>query len=212
MHPFVTLSASYGAGGDEIGPAVASRLGVPVFDRTIAARAAAKLGISVDDPMLLDERPSSPLERLLVAVIERSPLCAVTLLSSQAPTLLNNDDCRARLDEVIHGAADSPTGGVLVGHAGAVVLADRPDVLHIRLDGPASRRAERVSRELHIPQEQAAEQLRAIDRTHDAYVKQLYDADPTDPALYHVIIDPTVVPVATCVDLIVHATSVVERS
>jgi cytidylate kinase len=211
-HPFVTLSASYGAAGGEIGPAVARRLGVPIFDRAIAAQAAARLGISVDDPLLVDERPSSPLERLLVAVIERSPLCAVTLLSSDAPTMHGDDDCRAQLDEVIHGAADNPAGGVLVGHAGAVVLAGRPGVLHVRLDGPAARRAECVSRELHISQEQAAEQLRAIDRTHDAYVKQLYDADPTDPTLYHVILDPTVVPIPTCVELIAGAASALDRT
>jgi cytidylate kinase len=212
MRPFVTLSASYGAAGSDVGPAVARKLGVPIFDRAIAAQAAAKLGVSVDDPMLLDERPSGPLERLLVAVIERSPLCAVTLLSSEAPTVLNDEHCRVQLDEIIHDAAAGDAGGVLVGHAGAVVLANRPGVLHIRLDGPASRRAERVSRELEIPYDEAAERLRTIDRTHDAYVKQVYDADPTDPSLYHLVIDPTVVPVPTCVELIVSAASVLDRS
>jgi cytidylate kinase len=212
MRPFVTLSASYGAAGSDVGPAVARKLGVPIFDRAIAAQAAAKLGISVDDPMLLDERPSSPLERLLVAVIERSPLCAVTLLSSDAPTVLKDGHCRVQLDEIIRDAADGDAGGVLVGHAGAVVLADRPGVLHIRLDGPPARRAQRISRELEIPYEQAAERLRTIDRTHDAYVKQLYDADPTDPSLYHLVIDPTVVPVPTCVELIASAATVLERT
>jgi cytidylate kinase len=92
------------------------------------------------------------------------------------------------------------------------VLADRPDVLHVRLDGPASRRLECVCRELNISQEEAAEQLRTIDRTHDAYVKQLYDVDATDPSLYHLILDPTMVPIPTCVELIVGAASAIDRS
>lgn len=57
MNPFVTVSAPFGAGGSEIGPALARRLGVPFFDRAIPAAVAERLGASVDDPVLSEGRP-----------------------------------------------------------------------------------------------------------------------------------------------------------
>ena len=45
----VTISASYGAGGPEVGPAVAERLGLDFHDRAIPVRVAGRLGVSTDD-------------------------------------------------------------------------------------------------------------------------------------------------------------------
>jgi shikimate kinase len=39
----VTLSATYGAGGSEVGPALARRLGVPFVDRLIPSEVASGL-------------------------------------------------------------------------------------------------------------------------------------------------------------------------
>jgi hypothetical protein len=51
----VTISATYGAGGGLVGPAVADRLGVPFVDRAIPVAVADNLGISVDDALSRDE-------------------------------------------------------------------------------------------------------------------------------------------------------------
>src|ERR1700750_919153 len=45
--PGVTISASYGAGGSVIAPAVATRLGLPFFDRAISSAVAEKLRVSL---------------------------------------------------------------------------------------------------------------------------------------------------------------------
>ena len=54
MH-VVTISATYGAGGSVVGPAVAERLGVPFVDRAIPTRVADDLGISVEHALTRDE-------------------------------------------------------------------------------------------------------------------------------------------------------------
>ena len=41
----VTLSATYGAGGSEVGPELAKRLGVPFVDRLIPSEVAARLAV-----------------------------------------------------------------------------------------------------------------------------------------------------------------------
>ncbi len=47
--------------------------------------------------------------------------------------------------------------------------------------------------------------MRAADKARHAYVRRLYRADPTDPALYHLVIDSTAIPLDTVVELILLA-------
>jgi cytidylate kinase len=107
-------------------------------------------------------------------------------------------------------------GGVILGRAAAVVLGkDRG--FHVRLDGPAARRAAQGAVIEGISAEQARERLRAADKARDAYVRRLYRCDPADPALYHLMIDSTAMPLDTVIDLIItaaraHEAPVPERS
>ena len=96
-------------------------------------------------------------------------------------------------------------GGVILGRAAAVVLAGRPLAYHVRLDGPVERRVERAASIEGIGPEVAARRQAETDRARVAYVRRLYRADPTDPTLYHMVLDSTVLPVDVCVDLIVTA-------
>ncbi len=52
----VALSASYGAGGSVIGPAVAERLDVPFVDRAIPLAVADRLQVSYDEAAAHDDR------------------------------------------------------------------------------------------------------------------------------------------------------------
>ena len=61
----VTISATYGAAGSVIGPAVAERLGVPFLDRAIPEEVAERLGCSLEDALEHDDRAPVGLERLL---------------------------------------------------------------------------------------------------------------------------------------------------
>ena len=52
----VTISATYGAGGALVGPAVAERLSVPFGDRAIPVAVADDLGFPLDDVLSSDEQ------------------------------------------------------------------------------------------------------------------------------------------------------------
>jgi len=202
MKPFVTVSASFGAGGSEIAPAIATRLEVPFFDRAIPAQVASVLGTSTDDPMLREERASGLFERLLGTFASTAPLyVAAAALPPDLP-LFTEQEYRGEVDRVIRAAAAGSGGGVLLGRAGAVVLADHPHALHVRLDAPQARRLERVRAELAIDEKSALAELRDTDAAREAYVKQLYGVDARDPGLYHLIVDTTRIPDSACVELI----------
>ena len=199
----VALSASYGAGGGRIGPALAQRLGVPFVDRAIPTAVAEELSVSLDDAVAHDEQSApSFIERMLGGFLG-SDTGAPTPLPAQA---MSGEDFRRATEEVLCRQADTGEG-VILGRGGAVVLRDHPRALRVRLDGPVERRVRQAMRMQDVDQETARRTVRRLDRAHAAYLKQFYGVDVDDPTLYHLRIDSTAMPLDTCVELIVVAAS-----
>ena len=194
----VTLSASYGAGGNVVGPALAQRLGVPFVDRAIPVQVAERLDVSVDDAAAHDEQAAeSFLDRLLRGFVGTdigvpAPLPAETFTS---------EDFRKATENVL--LAQAATGeGVILGRAGMIVLRDDPRVLRVRLDGPPKRRIRQAMAIGGADEETAGEALRRLDRAQTDYVRQFYGADICDSTLYHLAIDSTAIALDACVELI----------
>lgn len=95
-------------------------------------------------------------------------------------------------------------GAVVLGRAGAVVLADRPRTLHVRLDGPPASRAEQAAQLEQIGLEHATARLSETDRSRTLWVRRLYGADATDPSWYHLWIDSTAISLDAVMELIEH--------
>jgi cytidylate kinase len=95
--------------------------------------------------------------------------------------------------------------GVVLGRASAVVLANRPRTLHVRLDGPAERRTARAAEMEGISAAVARERLGETDRARNLFVRRLYHRDPEDPTLYHLQIDTTIFTHEAVVKLIMEA-------
>ena len=195
--PVVTLSATYGAFGSLIGPDVAERLRVPFLDRAIPAEVAERLAVSLDEAESHDERAERGLERALAT------FAAVPMLLGAPPATGTAEEGRTFQEEterVIH--AHVRDGGVILGRAGALVLAEHPTALHVRLDGPARARVAQIARLANIDEREAERRRHDADRAREAYVKHFYRADPADPRLYHLVLDSTALDRDTCVELI----------
>jgi cytidylate kinase len=191
----VTISASYGAGGSWVGPQVADRLGCRFIDRAIPVQVAERLDVPVEHAHVHDEAAAPRFTRLLA----RLPNTSGVVL----PEATNAEFCR-ETERLLVEAADA--GDVVVlGRAGAIVLHDRPGALHVRLDGPEEARVFQGMRVEDIDEDEARRRQRSSDRARIDYVKHFYRTDPRDPRHYHLVLDSTVVPLPTCVDLIVTA-------
>jgi cytidylate kinase len=199
----VTLSAAYGAGGAVVGPAVAERLGVPFVDRAIPAKVASDLGCSLEDALARDEQVKGWLHRLLTAA---APMSSDYMLGQDAPrtALLPDSEFVACTETAIRDTIRD-SGGVILGRAGAVVPRDHPDALHVRLDGDPERRIRQAMRQLNLTETQAREAQERNDNARTSYVRHFYRADPTQPCHYHLLLDSTVIPFDTCVDIVVEA-------
>ncbi len=198
----VTISAAFGAGGSVVGPAVATRLGLPFLDRAIPLAVARSLSVPVGEALDRDERRPSLLDRIVTSLAAAAaPLgIAPTAAAGAGAT---DDAFRATTEEVLRELALG--GGVVLGRAGAVVLAQHPAALHVRLDGRREQRIERVMAHEQMSKDEAAALLAETDRAWESYVRYFYKADPRDSRLYHLMIDSTTIPLETCTELIVAA-------
>jgi cytidylate kinase len=201
----VTISATYGTGGSVIGPEVARRLGVPFVDRAIPNAVAEQLGCTLEEALVHDDKAEHGLGRLLAGAM-RLPGVTFAGVDMYLPgTLpLPPGEFVAHTERVIEQIARTQ-GGVILGRAGALVLADLPGALHVRLDAPAVRRVRQTATLGELSERDARRLVSDNDRARVAYVRHFYRADPADPALYHLVLDSTRIPVPTCVELIVTA-------
>jgi len=197
----VTVSAAYGAAGAEVAPAVAQRLGLPFHDRAIAAQVAGRLGVPVSEAEANDETVVRGLWRLVASLgTMPDPVGGVLPTSSLPDARAYREQTERVLREIADGA-----GGVVLGRAGAMVLRDRPDALHVRLDGPRERRLEAAVARSGRSREEIVREMAANDRSREAYVRHFYRCDPSAPEHYHLVVDTTVLPVEAVVDMVVAA-------
>lgn len=197
----VTVSASYGAGGSEIGPAVAEALGLPFVDRAIPVGVARKLDVPLDLAEQRDERTDRGLWRVI------SSMALVPEMSGAGPlayhTFADEHAFREKTEEVLREIA--ATGAVVLGRAGALVLAGRADTLHVRLDGPVDARVAAMVGRTGRPETEVRRALRSNDAARAAYVRNFYRADPADARHYHLVLDTTAVPWNAAADIVVAA-------
>lgn len=198
----VTISAAYGAGGSVVGPAVAERLGVPFVDRAIPTTVAAEIGVPLEEVLAHDDRAEHGLGRLLAGAA-RLPNATLGGIEAYLPDqhLLTEEEFVSRTESAIRDIVGQ-RGGVVLGRASALVLAGRTDALHVRLEGTVERRVRQAARLLGISEESAQAQQRETDRARAAYVKHFYRTDPTDPRLYHIVLDSTALSLDLCVETV----------
>jgi Cytidylate kinase-like family len=204
--PGVTISAGYGAGGSIIAPQVAQQLGVPLLDRTISSRVAELLQVSVQEAesgtirLSLTDRFFAVLAPLSEGV-GTSGGDADLLLTASSPG--RAPMFREQAEVVMRRALAS--GAVILGRAGAAAFRAEPGVLRVRLFGPAGARIAQATRIEGIDEQIARRRLPEVDAARAQYVRRLYGADIDDPALYHLQIDSTVLPLDACAALIAAA-------
>jgi hypothetical protein len=197
----VTVSASFGAGGAEIAPAVAAQLGLPFHDRVIPAEVAGRLGVPVAEAEANDETITRGLWRLVSSLgTMPDPVGGVLPTSSLPDERAYRDQTERVLGEIAAGP-----GGVVLGRAAAMVLRNRPDALHVRLDGPLDRRLAAAVERSGRPVEEVRRTLEAADRSREAYVRHFYRCDPTSVRHYHLVVDSTAFTLDEVVALVVTA-------
>ncbi len=203
----IAISASYGAAGGRIAPALAERLDVPFLGRAIPFAVAERLAVPYEVAAAYDEQVcASRLEQLLRGFLSSDMGGIVPLL---ADTVTSADFYRATREILMRQAATGE--GVILGRGAVAALRGDPSVLRVRLDGSPDARMRRVMSLQGMDEESAKRAMRRLDSAHRAYVKHFYGASLDDPRLYHLMIDSTVLSIEGCIDLIERAAEILDR-
>ena len=191
----VTVSATYGAGGSVIAPALARDLGLRFVDRTVSSADAAAVEAPTDA-----EVATSPPSRWFASMAQL--MFGVPGVPVHEAGAVNQLDemRRENTDRVVEAAREGSV--VVLGRAAALVLAEHPHALHVRLDGPLEARVARAQEIEGVDAEEARRRAAASDRLRTQFVKRLYGREATDPRLYHVVIDATAFPLDAVVDVL----------
>jgi hypothetical protein len=201
-HRLVTVSASYGAGGSVVAPALARRLAVPFLQRATTSSGGVEAAESSTERLTPDEKNRTPVHRLLASLTQAMPVGP-----TQSPPSTRHQDqelCRYYEKEIRRLAADG--AGVILGRGAAVVLG-KGRGFHVRLDGPPDLRLVQGAAIEGIGHEHARHHMDAADRARIAYVRRLYRTDPSDPRHYHLVIDSTALPLDVVTEIILRALS-----
>ena len=198
----VTISASYGTASAQVGPAVARALHLPFVDRAIPQAVARALGVPLSEAEEQDGKAATGMWRLI------SSIAMVPDLTGGEHLVYNKvaDErlFKEKTEQVLRQVADGP-GGVILGRCAVLVLRDRPDALHVRLDGPIEERVTLLSKVKDLDRDEARKQIESTDRARKAYAHSFYKCDLNDARHYQLVIDATAFPTEDVTDMIVRA-------
>ncbi len=197
------MSATYGAGASVIAPRLAERLELPFFDRLVQSPQTASLS-SIAERLADEEREQTPPGALAAGLTRLGAALGL-------PTPTQEDvDVRSELRRQVEASVvriATTGGGVILGRAAAVVLAGEPMAFNVRLTGPPDRCLAQGMLIEQVAESVAREHQADGNRAWARFVQRLFDRDPGDPALYHLVLDSTVITFDACVELVAAAAS-----
>lgn len=197
----ITISSNFGSGGSVVAEQIATKLGWDLLNRAITVQIASELSIPLDVAEAHDERVETGWRRILANL----PMTVTGISESALAADTTSDEMKLQIatERLLRAATSKNT--VVVGRAAAIVLRDRQDALHVRLDGPKEARVRQGAEALGLTLTEAEKRLDQTDRARATYVRELYGRDWRDWTLYHLMIDSTALPIDACTRLILAA-------
>jgi cytidylate kinase len=180
----ICISRARGALGEQVGQAVAQRLGLRVVDEEIVADAAAKE--NVDPEAVADaEQRKSLVHRLLMGLAASGAEAYVAPVQSE---ILERERYRELIREaIVQTAAEGDV--VIVAHAASYPLAGQAGVLRVLVTGSPEVRAKRLAEEEGVDAEEGERVRKRSDGNRADYLKRFYDVDDELPEHYDVVVN-----------------------
>ncbi len=192
----ITISRQFGSGGREVATRVCELLGYHYFDKELIAQVATEVGLLENEVVDFSEehyQGQSLLERLLRPgpyVVARIPAWTHDPTGAETSFIKRLDKLEFvnLIQGVILGAYDRGNV-VIVGRGGQVILADKPDVLHVRIEAPLASRVNRIQQQQGCSAAEAHALIIERDRVVTKYLGEIFKVRADDPQLYHLIIN-----------------------
>jgi cytidylate kinase len=196
--PVVTLFESFGSGAEYIGPRVAAALGVPFHAGAFSSQ-------EIEEAMTRREA-----EGLLSRVFSAmgGQYASYAGLEGGSVPDAQRDNYELVMENTREVIASAQQGGVIMGRNGALILADWPAALHVKLDGPLEARLARVAETSGISPERAARRQKQEDQVRADISIELYGWNPQEFDHYDLLVNTGLMDLDTCVEMIAAAARV----
>ena len=194
----ITISREYGSGGGEIAARLARRLGWQLIDHEVVVRVAEKLHVSEEEAEEHDERVEGLASRIFKSLRLMHPTMPVTV--DIPPSMDSRAFYEARC-QIIEGAVASGQV-VIVGRGAQAHLAERRDVLHVRIVAPFALRLAYVMSREGLDREAAQARILRKDQERTRYLETFYHRHPGDPHLYDLVLNTGILDLESAAEVI----------
>ena len=185
----ICISRAAGAGGEEIGHAVADRLGFRYIDEEIIDLAAQRGELDVGTVSSAEERRSM-VRRFVEATASSASVLARSYPGDSAAYVLVEtlgESPRRLIREAIDETAREGNV-VIMAHAASHALAGQPGTLRILVTGSPQRRANRLVTD-GLSADESTNSVKSSDKARAQYLQRFYGIDQELPTHYDLVVN-----------------------
>jgi cytidylate kinase len=212
--PVITISRQFGSGGDKVARHLCELLAYGYFDKQLLAYAASKAGLPPEEIVDFSEdhyKVRSLMDHLVVGWRSPHSIAGSEVWQKElfgevhtAVSTLDEEQSLALVQSAIR-TAYRHGDMVIVGRGGQVILSDKPDVLHVRIEAPLDIRSHRLQARENVGLAVAQARVLEHDRASAEYLNHFYDIDWSDPLHYHLTINTGSLSVEAAARLVINA-------
>ncbi len=220
--PVITVNGPIGCGSVTIGRMVAEKLNIEFVDRLVFTQAATMVRAPVEALINKEQRVARFRDRLgsfVHNMLERSAVSghmyasgpwppdayAALAVEQAAKTATVPDkefiDATSTVVNDLYRAGDV----VIIGRGANVILGGLPGVLHVGLMAPDVVRTETLIRWESMEREEAEILVEELEQTRVKYFRKFFKVHPSEPSLYHMILNMGKLHPDTAAQIIVQA-------
>ena len=210
--PVITINGRMGSGAPEIGAQIARLLEIDYVDRMIIARAANRLGATVEAVAEREQKPLTRTDRIarfLEGVLERSAVAGAggdPYFGPELGTMLGREyrelSCEpiSRADElddrkfievttdVIKEVAQAENA-VIIGRAGNLILKDFTPAFHVGVVGSLEQGVKIIEARENLSEEEAKWRIQLQEKARLDFFGKFFKAQPENPMDYHMVLN-----------------------
>ncbi|HCT64720.1 MAG TPA: hypothetical protein DIC60_05560 [Lachnospiraceae bacterium] len=191
----ITISREFGCNAREIGRSLASKLGVPFYDKQLVDLAALKANINVEIIKESDEIMNKQ-NRLFSEFVYGSS------------NSFYSEKAIAAQASVIREIADKKETCIMFGRCADYILREYPNVINFFFYAPLEKRIEHIAKTYNLTEKNAEKMIKRIDNQRHNYYEYVTGKSRGDRSGKHVMFDVDVYGLEGSVNLICEAVNI----
>jgi cytidylate kinase len=209
----ITISQQCGSDGDRIAAILAHRLQWSLADHEISRQVASLLDMTEEEAALYDERTFHFIEHMLASLRHIPSEMPEAWASQYTLPLFSRKQERIYRQAVSHVIEEMAYAGkrVVFEHGAQISLANRPDVLHIRIAAPLTQRSAFLAKQAGVDAKRTRAFIQHKDQQQKLYFQSQHRCAVDDPQLYDLVLNSATLDAESAVDLICLAINHKER-